>query len=86
MQQPLINLQAESKEKHSRFISLLIPVTSEESVRNRLATEWQRHPKASHTGWAFRMQPTRTDADDNLQLQEGYSDDGESSGTAGMPI
>lgn len=86
MQQPLISLQAEIEEKRSRFISLLIPVTSEESVRNRLATEWQAHPKASHICWAFRVQPTPADAGGNLQLQEGYSDDGEPSGTAGMPI
>ncbi|UXD87561.1 IMPACT family protein [Thalassolituus hydrocarboniclasticus] len=85
MQQPLISLQAESEEKRSRFISLLIPATSEESVRNLLATEWKTHPKASHICWAFRLQPDSSGSE-SLQVQEGYSDDGEPAGTAGMPI
>ena len=89
MRQPLISLQTETEEKRSRFISRIAPVDCEQSVRDLLALAWLQHPKASHICWAFRLQAHttgNTDDERTSQLQEGYSDDGEPSGTAGMPI
>ena len=66
------------KEKGSRFIGFAFPVNSDSEVKNALENLKILHPKATHHCYAFR-----------LGMQgENYraNDDGEPSGTAGLPI
>ena len=66
------------KEKGSKFIGYAFPVNSEEAVKNALAEAKNVHPKATHHCYAFR-----------LGLQGDHyraNDDGEPSGSAGLPI
>lgn len=66
------------KEKGSKFIGFAFPVTNEEEVKECLIKIREEHPKATHHCYAFR-----------LGLQgENYraNDDGEPSGSAGLPI
>lgn len=67
------------EEKRSRFITELLPANSEADIKNRISQLKNQHPKASHVCSAFRLNI-------NDQVQEGFSDDGEPSGTAGMPM
>ena len=67
----------EETEKRSKFISYAFPVDSEESVRQNLKTIKTRHWDARHWVYAYRL------AENNI---EKYSDDGEPSGTAGLPV
>ena len=74
---PLRAAQAEFIEKKSRFIGQLTPVSSEEEALFFLRSIRGKHREASHNVYAYR-------------LKEGgicrHSDDGEPSGTAGMPL
>lgn len=66
------------KEKGSRFIGFAYPVMSEAEIKNRLQNLRNLHPKATHHCYAYR-----------LGIQgENYraNDDGEPSGSAGLPI
>ncbi|KZZ42543.1 hypothetical protein A3759_01670 [Thalassolituus sp. HI0120] len=67
------------EEKRSRFISELFPVNDEQAVKNRIKALKNSHPKASHVCSAYRLRK-------NGKIIEGFSDDGEPSGTAGMPM
>lgn len=68
--------QSEFYEKKSRFISYLAPVTSEKEAVAFLAEISARHREATHVVYAYSL----------LEGQiKRYSDDGEPSGTAGMP-
>ncbi|MBP7173062.1 MAG: YigZ family protein [Cloacibacterium sp.] len=66
------------KEKGSRFIGFLCPVYNEADCKNTLESIRIEHPKATHHCYAFRM---------GLK-GEHYraNDDGEPSGSAGLPI
>lgn len=66
------------KEKGSKFIGFAFPVTSEEELKNALEKIRTEHPKATHHCYAFRMGLNG----------ENYraNDDGEPSGSAGLPI
>lgn len=65
-------------EKKSRFITLLFPVRTLEEAEKTLAECTQRYPGANHYCSALVLrQPVGV---------ERYSDDGEPSGTAGLPI
>ncbi|WP_430462451.1 IMPACT family protein [Thalassolituus sp. LLYu03] len=68
------------EEKGSRFIAALIPITEESAVRNYQQALKQQHPKASHVCYGWRVMGSEK------RPLEGFSDDGEPSGTAGMPI
>lgn len=70
---------AATEEKGSRFLARLIPVASTTEIKDILAAEWLSHPKASHVVYGWRLRNGR-------QTEEGFSDDGEPSGTAGMPV
>lgn len=70
--------EAEIIQKKSRFIGILIPVESEEAAKAHMITIRKQHHQASHYCYAFRIR-------DHLPV-ERYSDDGEPSGTAGMPM
>ncbi len=66
----------ETEEKKSRFLAFLIPYPDYETELERLRKE---HPKANHHVSAFRY------FDTDKRLHEGAKDDGEPSGSAGMP-
>ena len=66
------------KEKGSKFISYAYPIQDEEEAKERLTYLWSIHPDATHICYAYR-----------LGLEgENYraNDDGEPSGSAGLPI
>lgn len=67
----------EETEKRSRFISCAFPINSEEDVRKNLKDIKSKHWDARHWVYAYRL------AENNV---EKYSDDGEPSGTAGLPV
>ncbi|MDQ0595577.1 putative YigZ family protein [Chryseobacterium ginsenosidimutans] len=66
------------KEKGSKFIGFAFPVNNEEELKNALEKVKNEHPKATHHCYAFRMGLNG----------ENYraNDDGEPSGSAGLPI
>lgn len=68
---------AEIEEKKSRFIAHLIPYEDFDAVLQRLRVE---HRKANHHVTAFRVMNRER------QIQEIGKDDGEPSGTSGLPI
>lgn len=66
------------KEKGSKFISYAYPIQDEKEAKERLTYLWSIHPDATHICYAYR-----------LGLEgENYraNDDGEPSGSAGLPI
>lgn len=69
---------AELEEKKSRFIATVKPVTSEEEANNFINGLKTRYWNASHNVYAYYICG-------NQELQK-FSDDGEPSGTAGMPV
>lgn len=66
------------KEKGSKFIGFAFPVNNEEELKNALEKIRSEHPKATHHCYAFRIGLNG----------ENYraNDDGEPSGSAGLPI
>ena len=68
---------AETEEKKSRFLGYVVPIAEFEA---RLAALRSEHPKANHHVTAFRLIHA------NNQIEESAKDDGEPSGTSGMPI
>lgn len=73
-----IEAAAELEEKKSRFIATVKPVTSEEEAYDFINGLKTRYWNASHNVYAYYICG-------NQQLQK-FSDDGEPSGTAGMPV
>jgi len=67
----------ETDEKKSRFLAYVVPIARFELRLEELRDE---HPKANHHVTAFRLIHA------NNQIEEGAKDDGEPSGTSGMPI
>lgn len=66
------------KEKGSKFIGFAFPVSNEDELKSSLEKIRAEHPKATHHCYAFRMGING----------EHYraNDDGEPSGSAGLPI
>ena len=66
------------KEKGSKFLGYAYPVNNEKELKQALEKIWADHPKATHHCYAFRMGLNG----------ENYraNDDGEPSGSAGLPI
>ena len=64
-------------EKKSKFIADVFPVSSEEDALLKLGAVKKKYPDASHHVYAYSI-------DSNNIFR--YSDDGEPSGTAGMPV
>lgn len=66
------------KEKGSKFIGFAFPVNNESELKKALEKVRSEHPKATHHCYAFRMGLNG----------ENYraNDDGEPSGSAGLPI
>jgi len=71
--------ETELKEKGSRFLAQALAVTDEKDSATRLASVRKRHHAATHHCWAHRLGPPES-------LIERADDDGEPSGTAGLPI
>lgn len=66
------------KEKGSKFISFLYPISNEKDLKDRLNELQEIHPKATHHCYAFRL---------GLNGEKyRANDDGEPSGSAGLPI
>lgn len=68
----------EYREKGSRFLAYLHPVSFEEDIKNLIAAARKEHPKAVHHCYAYRL--------GHLNETYRYSDDREPSGSAGRPI
>lgn len=66
------------KEKGSKFIGFAFPINSETDLKKNLEKIREEHPKATHHCYAFRLGLNG----------ENYraNDDGEPSGSAGLPI
>lgn len=64
-------------EKKSKFIATVRPVTSDEEAQSFLAEMRSKYSDATHNVYAYVI-------DENNIFR--YSDDGEPSGTAGMPV
>lgn len=69
---------AELVEKKSRFIATAKPVSSEEEAQEFVAAQKSRYWDATHNVYAYYIC-----GDSTLQK---FSDDGEPSGTAGLPV
>jgi uncharacterized YigZ family protein len=71
-------VNAEFKDRGSRFLAYAIPVQSIEEFKRKLDGIKKEHPKANHHCFAYRLGLD--------QYNFRVSDDGEPSGTAGKPI
>lgn len=71
--------EAEMMEKKSRFIGRLVPIDNAAELEEVLGQVRVDYPAATHYCWACLIRGENG-------LLERYSDDGEPSGTAGMPI
>ncbi|MFW5896725.1 MAG: IMPACT family protein [Bacillota bacterium] len=70
--------EAQIRVKGSRFFGLALPVKGESDVEASLEEVRSAHPDAGHHAFAYRI---------GLRIpRERYSDDGEPSQTAGMPL
>lgn len=65
-------------EKKSKFIGILVPISDEDQAKEQLEIIRKNHYNASHHCMAYRIGLD--------QVLERYADDGEPSGTAGMPM
>ncbi len=74
----LHEIQSDLRELGSKFYGFLFPCDSEKAFRDQLENLKKKYPDASHHCYAYRVDPNR--------VQEFSSDDGEPSGTAGLPI
>ncbi|MFT4766780.1 MAG: putative YigZ family protein [Oleispira sp.] len=77
--QPANDGLLELVEKRSRFITYCEKVTTPEEFKQFLHRLKKQYPDARHFCYGFRIGQLS-------QAQRGFSDDGEPSGTAGMPI
>lgn len=66
------------KEKGSKFIGYAFPVNDEDEVKENLTKLWEKYPDATHICYAFRLGING----DKYRA----NDDGEPSGSAGLPI
>jgi len=82
MEDSYLTIETEStgiyREKGSKFIAYAFPCDSFKMVEERLETLRKEHPKARHQCYAYIM--------DAFNKNFRYNDDGEPSGTAGLPI
>jgi uncharacterized YigZ family protein len=69
--------EAEVRDRGSRFLAIVSPVADGEAAKNLLEGLRQEYSDATHHCWAWRLGP---------RGEERSSDDGEPSGTAGVPI
>jgi uncharacterized YigZ family protein len=67
------------KEKGSRFIAYAYPVSQKDEAENAILALRKKYHDATHVCFAYRI-------GEGVETILRYSDDGEPSGTAGMPI
>ncbi len=66
------------KEKGSKFISFAFPLQNEKEAKDRLDQLWGKYPDATHICYAYRL---------GIEGEKyRVNDDGEPSGSAGLPI
>ena len=65
------------EEKKSEFLGYAYPVETEEDAIAHIQTIKKKHPDARHHVYAYALRD---------QNKSRYTDDGEPSGTAGMPV
>lgn len=70
--------QASFREKGSKFIGILFPIPSDKKFEHKLEAVISKYPDATHHCYGWRINPH--------QIEEFAQDDGEPSGTAGLPI
>jgi uncharacterized YigZ family protein len=70
--------QAEFKDRGSKFIAYVFPLTDVNDFKEKLNGVKKEHPKATHHCFAYRL------GTDGMNYR--VSDDGEPSGSAGRPI
>lgn len=73
-----LETEAEYTDRGSRFIAIAMPVESIAQFKEKLSVIKEKHPKASHFCFAYRM------GADGMTFRS--TDAGEPSGTAGRPI
>ena len=66
------------RERGSKFLGYLFPIENEKQFSDQLNLLKSRYPDATHHCYGWRLNPA--------QPKEFSSDDGEPSGTAGLPI
>jgi len=71
-------IESSFREKGSKFTGYLFPATTIEIFDKKLETITSDHPTATHHCYGWRLNPTN--------IEEFAQDDGEPSGTAGLPI
>lgn len=71
-------MQENLRERGSKFLGFLFPCNNLEEFNNELHQIKTLHPTATHHCYAYRLYPAN--------IIEFSSDDGEPSGTAGLPI
>ena len=74
------NIETKLTEKKSKFIANLIYVESKEDAENKIKELKKKYYDARHNCIAYRV------VDENNNIAEKSSDDGEPSGTAGAPM
>lgn len=72
--------KGEYEEKKSIFFASVCPVSSEQEALAFLAEIRAEHPTATHNVYAYHV------IDENNVTIQRYSDDGEPSGTSGIPV
>ena len=70
--------KGEIKRKGSQFLSVALPIQDKEELEDAIQEQKDSYPKASHNAFAYRV--------GKQSPAVRYSDDGEPSGTAGMPL
>ncbi len=71
--------QVELEVKRSKFLTFAAPAVNRQEAEDFIRTLRKQHPQANHVCWAY----IAGDPDTTIR---SMSDDGEPSGTAGMPI
>lgn len=66
------------QDRGSKFIAYCMPVSDEGEIQAELLNLRAKYPDATHICYAWRMNPAR--------ISEYSSDDGEPSGSAGLPV
>lgn len=72
------HIESSYREKGSKFLGYLFPAATHEVFEHELGTVKKEHPTATHHCYAWRIDPNK--------VEEFSQDDGEPSGTAGLPI
>ena len=73
-------ISSELVEKKSKFIATIIPVNTKEEAEEKLKEIRKKYKDARHNCFCYRV------VDKEKTITERESDDGEPSGTAGMPM